>query len=119
MIFYTYCECDENDKSIPKYEECKLVKGIRLDRRNTDNPTKIRAYKGEKDWWYSEGKNHRIENGEIVRQFDDEFYIININSLNELLKLQDKYKIDVVLGGRSGYVYNGKELKRLSECNCY
>ena len=98
-----------------KYEECKKVKGIRIDRRTTDAPEKILCYRGNKikadQDWYGEGKNHRVVDGMIERDFDDEFYIIEINTLEDLLDFQDKYKINAsVYRNKSQHVFNGLEL---------
>lgn len=47
---------------------------IRIDDRTTDDPAKIPAAHGESNWWYEEGKNHRIEHGRIMRDFDRRTY---------------------------------------------
>jgi hypothetical protein len=64
---------------------------VKTDVRGTDNPAKVPAYKGESTWWYSEGKNHRVEDGRIKRDFDAEHWFITANSLDELMALFDKY----------------------------
>lgn len=53
--------------------------------------------------WLEEGFNHKIipannkfKNQHIYREFNDEIWCIKINSLVELLKLQDKYG-DIIL----------------------
>jgi len=47
---------------------------------------------GHKDeWWFSKGKNHRVEHGNIRRDFDDEAWFVEINDLDELMKFQEKY----------------------------
>lgn len=53
--------------------------------------------------WLEEGFNHKIipandkwEHQHIYREFNDEIWCITINSLDELLELQDKYG-DIVL----------------------
>lgn len=98
-----------------KFEECRKVKGISIDRRYVDNPAKLGCYNGNKEKankdWYGTGRNHRVVNGCIERDFDDEFYIIEINTIEDLLNFQDKYNINATISRRkSGYVYNGKEL---------
>lgn len=103
-----------------EYNECKKVKGIRIDRRFTDDPAKIPFYKGNKEKaekdWYGTGKNHRIVNGRIERDFDDEFFIIEINTLEDLLNFQEKYKINANISrDKSGYIYNGVELNMFHE----
>ena len=41
--------------------------------------------------WESEGANHRINKAGIARDFEDEGWFVNIESLDELIKLQEKY----------------------------
>jgi hypothetical protein len=112
MIFYIYnnFEWDEEADDFikkSKYEECIKVKGIRIDRRFCDEPVKIKE-------WYEEGKNHRVVNGHIERDFDDEFYIIEMNTLEDLMNFQSKYNINAsVSNDKSSHVYNGEEL------NCF
>ena len=60
----------------------------RIDERTTDDPAKI--FHG-KDWWYDEGKNHRVENDHIKRDFDETGWFIVLKDLDELLKFQKKY----------------------------
>lgn len=106
MLFYAYID--------NKYDECKKVKGIRIDRRTTDAPEKIPFYKGNKieadNDWYGEGKNHRVVNGMIERDFDDEFFVIEINTLEDLINFQEKYEVNASIGEKSRYVFNGVEL---------
>jgi hypothetical protein len=121
MLFYYYnsnFEWDEETQDYIetlKFEECKKVKGIRIDRRWCADPVDLSMYNGNKEKanadWYGEGRNHRVVDGCIERDFDDEFYIIEINTLEELLDFQDKYNVNASVRRRkSGYVYNGKEL---------
>jgi len=47
--------------------------------------------------WYSEGTNHRVINNNIARDLGErDCYMIEINSLNDLMKLQNKYG-DIVI----------------------
>lgn len=120
MIFYIGNEIEWNEEiddwiEVSKYEECKKVKGIHIDRRYYDKPEKILVYNGNKkeanNDWYGEGKNHRVVDGFIERDFDDEFFIIEMNTLEDLLIFQDKYKINASVSNRkSCYVYNGEEI---------
>jgi len=118
MMLFTYGDNDYDDEGniIPstKYLELKMVKGIRIDRRTSDEPVGIPFYRGNKELadqdWYGEGKNHRVIDGHIERDFDDEFLVIELNSLEDLLEFQKKYETNVGISNRSGYIYNGKEL---------
>lgn len=64
----------------------------RVDRRTTDDPAKIPAYLGEPtDWWYSDGTNHRVEKGEIIRDFPNQSaWCIEVETLEELMALYQK-----------------------------
>lgn len=65
---------------------------MRVDERTTNSPDKISAYRGQPtDWWYEEGENHRVENGRIKRDFHDEGWFIEVNSLEELIKMVDEH----------------------------
>lgn len=64
----------------------------RIDERTVNDPAKVTAYKGQPtDWWYDEGRNHRVERGRIRRDFDAEAWFIDIDDLGSLMKLQDQY----------------------------
>jgi hypothetical protein len=79
-------------------EEAYRAAYVRHDERNTDDPAKIPAKAGiDPQWWYAEGRNHRIENGHIIRDFDDEAWFMNLESLDDLLRFIAKYG-DVVVG---------------------
>ncbi len=116
MLFYTYADVDWDEETNEpiltcKYDECKRVKGIKIDRRTTNDPKKVPAYHGKEDWWFEAGRNHRVIDGMIERDFDEEFFIIEINTLQDLLNFQDKYKVNASVSRcKSGYVYNGEEL---------
>ena len=63
---------------------------VAIDRRTTDDPSKIPWAKGESAWWYAEGRNHRVVKKEICRDLDREGWFIEIDSLDELMALLDK-----------------------------
>lgn len=73
---------EEDNKRVPN---AKLEKYTRKDARTVDDPSKVIAHKGEPtDWWYSEGSNHRVENGWITRDLQAEDWFVEFNSLEEL-----------------------------------
>lgn len=72
-------------------------KGIRIDERTTDDPAKIVAYGGKTEWWYGDGKNHRVENGHIKRDIEHTFWFIEIATLDDLLKFIGEYG-QIVIG---------------------
>ena len=61
-----------------------------IDERNIDDPMKNK-FIGKR--WYTEEKyfNHRVENGHIKRDFKEKRWTIEINSLEDLNKLEEKY----------------------------
>lgn len=56
---------------------------MRIDERTVDSPAKIGSH-GEPTW-YELGRNHRVENGHIMRDFDDTAWFIEMNSLDDLI----------------------------------
>jgi hypothetical protein len=68
---------------------------LRIDSRTTDCPTKIPMYRGNpegaKKWWYNEGTNHRVVNGQITRDIADYTWMMDIKDLEELVTLIDLY----------------------------
>lgn len=78
-----------NDDKIKPCIEAKQETYIRTDEKTSNDPFKI--FKG-KDWWHKDGKNHRIENGHIMkRDFDEIGWFIELKNLDELLKFHKKY----------------------------
>ena len=57
---------------------------IRVDERTTDDPEKIPHEGGGR--WYKSGRNHRVENGHIMRDYDDEAWFIEIKDLDDLIQ---------------------------------
>lgn len=55
------------DTDNPPCEGAVKVETKIIDRRNVDDPRKIPAHRGTDGNWWSEGTNHRIENGCICR----------------------------------------------------
>ena len=76
-----------------------LEKYIRVDQRGVDDPAKIPAYQGKVDWWYSEGSNHRVENGNITRDLKESYgWVIEINLLEDLVRLGEKLGEPLIIG---------------------
>ena len=44
-----------------------LRKYIFRDERTVGDPKDVPAFLGQDDWWFKDGKNHRVEKGRIVR----------------------------------------------------
>lgn len=71
-------------------EEAVADKLVSVDVRSVSSPEKLTCMTAEK--WYGEGTNHRIINGNIARDLDKrDCYVVKINTLKELMGLQDKY----------------------------
>jgi len=62
-----------------------------VDERTVDNTSKIPTYRGESEWWYRKGMNHRVENGCIKRDFEKEVWFIEIDSLEDLMRFVEKH----------------------------
>lgn len=78
-------------------EEARRETYTRIDERIVDDPKKIH-FGNVAQTWYKQGENHRVENGHIKRDFPGEReWFIEINNLDDLLKLKSKYG-DLVLG---------------------
>ncbi len=64
-----------------------------VDERTFKTPDKLP--RGAEDW-YSQGSNHRVENGHIKRDFVRQAWFIEIADLDHLLRFQDEFG-DLVL----------------------
>lgn len=69
-------------------DEAEEVSFTRVDRRTVDDPMKNR-YIGAK--WYEDGRNHRVENGKIARDFDDKRWVVQIPDGTALQAFCSKY----------------------------
>lgn len=66
------------------YKHAVKLPYTRIDERTVNDPMKNK-YIG-KDW-YKDGTNHRVENGHIKRDFQDECWFIEIDSLEDLINI--------------------------------
>lgn len=80
------------------HRKAKKEKIVRIDERTTDDPSKIPSGGHTSDWWYKDGRNHRVENGRIKRDFDAEIWVIEINSLEDLIAFGNKCGTPLVVG---------------------
>jgi hypothetical protein len=60
---------------------------VLVDIRTVGDPKDVPHYKGSTNWWYSEGRNHRIINGQIARDLDRECWQVELTSMLELANL--------------------------------
>jgi hypothetical protein len=70
-------------------KEAYLIDGFTTDERTVKDPSKLNC--GAKDTWYTEGLNHRVVRGYICRDFPTKLWVVDINSLEKLLKFYEKY----------------------------
>lgn len=92
-------------------KEAIFEKYVRVDRRAASTPEEIPAFKNypNTDWWYKEGRNHRkIGKNTIARDFDDDGWFIEVNSIDELMKLQKKYGEFIIKGPYWGTGYDAE-----------
>ena len=69
-------------------DEAERVPFVRVDRRNIDDPLKNK-FIGKT--WYDFGRNHRVENGCIARDFDDERWMVWIADSDAFKEFIEKY----------------------------
>jgi len=69
-------------------DEAEEVPFVRVDRRTTDDPMK-NPHIGKA--WYDTGRNHRVENGMIARDFDDKRWVVRIADGAALHAFCEKY----------------------------
>jgi len=74
-------------------DEAEEAPFVRVDRRTTDDPMK-NPHIGK--MWYESGRNHRVENGMIARDFDDKRWVVRIADGAALQAFCEKYG-DIVL----------------------
>jgi hypothetical protein len=74
------------DEAKQPYEKAYRDKYIQVDTRKVDDPKKLKL----KVDWYSEGKNHRVENRYIKRDFESTGWFIDLETLEDLIKLKNE-----------------------------
>jgi hypothetical protein len=101
MKFVVYRTSSRSEKS-PPLPECQKELVIRRDTRTASRPEDIPAHRGQpSDWWYKNGKNHRVEDGCIVRDFDDEVWVLEVRSLEDLVAISKRESGSLIIGGGS------------------
>ena len=80
-------------------DEAESVPFVRVDRRTTDDPMK-NPYIGKA--WYDTGRNHRVENGMIARDFDSKRWMVRIADDAELQAFCEKYGKIILLLNHDG-----------------
>jgi len=76
-----------------------VVKGeyIYTDVRYTDTPEHVPYHMGKSDWWYEQGTNHRLINGNIARDLKVNGWILEVSSLEELIAFKQKVGSPIVI----------------------
>jgi len=82
------------EKPHPKAFEAKYT---RIDGRTVDDPKKIIAHLGNDGGWYKSGKNHRVENGHIMRDFDEVGWFIEIHDMKDILSIVEEFG-EIIIG---------------------
>lgn len=70
-----------------------------VERRPVDDPAKLR-WKFERERWFKEGWNHRVENGQITRDRFKHGWFVEINTLEELLAFQNECGHAIIVSSR-------------------
>lgn len=78
------------------HEKAYLDTYIRVDTRSVDDPSKCH-YDFDRETWYTEGTNHRVENGFIMRDIKECAWYINFNTLEELIELKKEVGTELIL----------------------
>ncbi len=58
-----------------------------VDERQVDDPAKVPARRGQREWWYDRGCNHRVEHGRIRRDLPERGWFLEVASVEDLLQL--------------------------------
>jgi len=69
-------------------EDCIKEQVIRIDERKVDDHKKLQ-YGSET--WFKLGQNHRIVNGKIRRDFREDSWMIEFNTIEELVDFSEKH----------------------------
>ena len=69
-------------------EEAEMAPYVRVDRRTVDDPMK-NPHIGEA--WYKAGENHRVEGGQIARDFPEKRWMVELKDAGGLFDFIVKY----------------------------
>jgi len=70
-------------------DEAVYLPYVQIDERSVSNCSLLNC--NDKETWFQNGTNHRVENGYIKRDFNKETWFVEINSLDELFNFYKKY----------------------------
>lgn len=78
-------------------EEARLKKLKYIDSREVDHPDKLPYYDPSKRSWFEDGKNHKVVDGKMQREFIRERYCVQISSIASLKAFVSLYG-DCIIG---------------------
>jgi len=93
---FTVHRTSEYREDIQPCKEAYQVDSVRVDERTVNDPAKLPDGKE----WYTKGTNHRVSKGHIFRDFPTRVWVVDIDTLEELVKFTRKYG-ELVLGDNS------------------
>lgn len=73
---------------------------IYIDERTVNDPSQLKYKNAEKEW-YGNGSNHRVENNHIKRDFNKNGWLLEVNSIEQLINFVNKYG-DIVISNHFG-----------------
>ena len=86
--------------------EARRGMGVRVDERTFKTPEKHDASLGHLEPWHSQGKNHRLTEIGIARDFDEMQWFVDFNTLEELMAFVARHG-ECVLGRDEIEIYDG------------
>lgn len=98
-MLFRVCRTSVCDYSKKPYEDCIPIMVKRIDRRRFSSPEEFNEICGKREGnWFDTGKNHRVEDGCIVRDLEPvQNWGIEINSLEELIEFKNKVENKIII----------------------
>ncbi len=86
---------DDDGNPVQPCEGAVLEKAVEVERRTTDDPTKIPCYANDpgeaRRMWFGKGRNHRVEDGWIARDVEVDAWFLSVDSMEQLAGLLAKH----------------------------
>jgi hypothetical protein len=92
---FAICRTSEYRDEFKPCKEAYQIDSVRVDERTVADPAKLPGQDGKE--WYSRGANHRVSKGHIFRDFPIKLWVVDIDSLEALVKFEKKYG-ELILG---------------------
>lgn len=90
MFLLQVTRTSQDSEKEPPCEEAILLNYVATDELGVDDPNKLND-KRVSDNWYTKGRNHRVENGHIKRDYDTEGYFVRFDNIDDLFSFIKKY----------------------------